>query len=164
MKYPLDRVCVKSGIFCPSCQRKLDTGVVDWSEVDVIRALMELEEKSVELRRGEYVKAFIMDNTVILILKNGWDRGELNKIARELSNKLGKKVKVALLTGDQRILVEQLLSPARVLGVNVVWLPDGSEQISIRVSSRDRRRVGNVSAWEKIFTSILGKPTRIVFD
>ncbi len=164
MKYPLDRVCVKSGIFCPSCQRKLDTGEVDYSEIEVIKALMELEEKHVELREGEYIKSYIIDNTVILILKNNWDRGQLNKIARELGNKLGRRVKVALLTGDQRVLAEQLLAPARVLGVNVIWLPDGSEQISIRIASRDKRRLGNISDWEKIFTKILGKPTRIIFD
>lgn len=163
MKYPLDRVCVKSGIFCPSCQRKLDSGEVDYSEIEVIKTLIELEEKNVELRKGVYVKSYMVNNTTVLILKNGWDRMQLNKIARELGNKLGRRVKIALLTGDQRALVEQLLAPARVLGINVIWLPDGSEQISIRVPSRDKKKIGKINDWEKIFTKLLGKPTRIVF-
>ncbi len=164
MKYPLDKVCVKSGIFCPSCQRKLDTGVVEYSEVDVIKALIELEDRLVELRRGEYVKSYTLDNTVVLIVRNGWEKRELDVIAKKVSEKLGKRVRIAIDTGDKRRLIEQIVAPAHVLGVNAVWLPDGSEQVVIRMQRRDRKRFSNLPEWESLFSKILGKTTRIVFE
>ncbi|OYT37832.1 MAG: transcription elongation factor, partial [Desulfurococcales archaeon ex4484_58] len=111
MKYPLDKICVRSGVFCPSCQRKLDSGLVDHSEVDVMKALMELEDRLKELRKGEYVKSYTIDDVVVIILRNGWERRELETIARETAYKLRKKVKIALDTGDRKRLVEQVVSP-----------------------------------------------------
>jgi len=162
VKYPLDRVCVKSGIFCPSCQRKIDNGEVKPYEVEVIRLLMELEDKVIELRKGEYIKSYMVGNTLILVLKGEWERAELDKLSREIGAKLDKRVKIAILTSDQRSLVEQILSPIRVLSLNIVWLPDGSEQISVRIPSRDVKRLGNVKQWEEILSEVLGKPTRII--
>jgi len=162
LKYPLDRVCVKSGLFCPSCQRKLDTGEVKPYEVDVIKTLMELEDRIVELRKGEYVKSYIVGDTVIIVLKGEWGRSEIEKLNRELSSKFGKRVRIVTLTGDQRSLIEQVLPNVSVLNVNIAWLPDGSEQILVRIPSRDLRRLGSVKQWEEVLTDLLHKPTRIM--
>lgn len=164
MKYPLDRICVKSGIFCTSCQRKLDLGEVDKEEVEIIKTLMELEESYVEFRKGEYVKSYVVNNTVIILLRNGWEAGEIGKLVKTLSSKLNKRVKIIQSTSDYRSIVEQILSPIHIIGINRVWLPDGSEQFSITVSRRDRRRLENISEWEKLLTKLLGKPTRIRFN
>jgi len=161
LKYPLDRVCVKSGLFCPSCQRKLDTGEVKLHEVDIIKTLMELEDRIVELRKGEYVKSYIVGDTVIIVLKGDWERSEIEKLNRDLSSKFGKRVRIVTLTSDQRMLVEQVLPNVSVLNINIAWLPDGSEQILVRIPSRDLRRLGNVKQWEEILTDLFNKPTRI---
>ncbi len=163
MKYPLDKICVKSGIFCPSCQRKLDSGIVDYSEVDVMKALMELEDRLKELRRGEYVKSYSLDNTVVVILKGSWEKQELGRIARELANRLGKRVKLVIDTGDKRKLVDQIISPARIIGISTIWLPDGSEQMVIRISRRDQRILRNKDEWENLLSKLVGRAARIVF-
>jgi len=162
LKYPLDRVCVKSGLFCPSCQRKLDTGEVKPHEVDIIKTLMELEDRIVELRKGEYVKSYIVGDTVIIVLKGDWERSEVERLNRELSSKFGKRIRVVTLTSDQRMLVEQVLPNVSVLNINIAWLPDGSEQILVRIPSRDLRRLGNVKQWEEVLTDLFHKPTRIM--
>jgi len=162
LKYPLDRICVKSELFCPSCQRKLDTGEVKPHEVDIIKTLMELEDRIVELRKGEYVKSYIVGDTVIIVLKGDWERSEIEKLSRDLSSKFGKRVRIVTLTSDQRLLVEQVLPSVSVLNINIAWLPDGSEQILVRIPSRDLRRLGNVKQWEEILTDLFQKPTRIM--
>jgi len=164
VKYPLDRICVKSGIFCSICQRKLDSGEVGREEIDIIRTLIDLEEVHQEFRKGEYVKSYTVDNNVIIFLRNGWDYGDINKLTRSISSRLGKRVKIVQLTNDYRSLIEQVLSPVRVIGVNIVWLPDGTEQFSITIHKRDRRKLENVSEWEKLLMKILGKTTRIRFE
>lgn len=164
MKYPLDKICVKSGIFCSSCQRKLDSGDVGREEVDVIKTIIELEDNYPEFRRGEYIKSYIVNATVIILLRNSWEVNEINKLTRALSSKLNKKVKIIQSTSDYRLVIEQILSPIHIIGINRVWLPDGTEQFSITISRRDRKRLENTSEWEKLFTKLLGKPTRIRFE
>lgn len=165
MKYPLDRICVKSGVLCPSCQRKVETGVVSEDEIPVMKVLMDLEEKLKYLRKGEYVRSIRMSNQVIIILRGEFEKAELDELEREASRELDARVKVIVETGDQKKLIEQLLSPASLMGINQVWLPGGVEVLNVRVSKRDRRVLGrNKEEYEKLLSKLLGVETRIVFE
>ena len=165
MKYPLDKICVKSGILCPTCQRKVDTGIVDKNEIPIMKALMELEDKLKELRRGEYIKSYDLNGLVIVLIRDHWEKEEIEKISKELSNALRRRTKVVIYTSDKKYLVEQILYPATLLGMNTLWLPDGTEQIIVRVSRRDQRFIGGRKRLlEKLLTDLLGKNVRIRFE
>jgi len=129
-----------------------------------MKVLMELEDSVKELRKGEYVKSYTIGDTIVILLRDSWERYELDKVSREVSRKIGKRVKIALDTGDHRRLVEQIASPAHVLGVNTIWLPDGSEQTLIRISRKDQRLLGDRAEWEKLFSKLLDRSVRIVFE
>jgi transcription antitermination factor NusA-like protein len=165
LKYPLDRICVKSGVLCASCQRKVESGTVSEDEIPVMRILMDLEEELKFLKKGEYVRSFRISNQVIVMLRNGFEPGEISELERALSQKLGDRVKVVIETGDVKRLIEQLIAPASLIGVNQVWLPSGSEMLNVRVSRRDRRIIGrNKEEYEKLLSSLLGVETRIIFE
>ncbi len=163
MKYPLDRICVKSGILCPRCQRLVDSGVVSRYEIPIMKELIDLEEKAFkELRRGSYKKAYQSGDLIIIVVEGINDPKALDRAGRELSHRLNAKVKIVEHTGDTRRFVEQVIYPATLLGVNSLWLPDGSEQVIIRVYRRDQRIIGGRRKnYEEILTQILGKPVRI---
>jgi len=163
LKYPLDRICVKSNTFCASCKRKIESGIVEDVDVDVIRALIELEDKMSELREGEYVKSYRVDNNVIVLLRNNWDRTQLAKIAKALGSKLGVNVKVIPYTRDHRVLIENILSPVRVLSVNISWTPDGAEQLNVMIHIRDKGKISDVKNWESILSKIMQRNVRLVF-
>ncbi len=165
MKYPLDKICVKSGILCPTCQRKVDTGIVDKNEIPIMKVLMELEDRLKELRRGEYIKSYDLNGLVIVLIRDHWEKEELEKISKELSNILRRRTKVVVYTNDKKHVVEQILYPATLLGMNTLWLPDGSEQIIVRVSRRDQRFIGGrKSLLEKLLADLLKKNVRIRFE
>ena len=165
MKYPLDRICVKSGVLCPNCQRKVDSGEVSREEIPIMKALMELEEEIKELRKGNYVKSFDFGDEVIVILRGEWEESEIDKISKELSAKLGKNVKILLEGEGVKKLMEQLLYPASILGINTLWLPDGSEQMVIRLSKRDRKYLrGKEEKYKKFISAIVGKNIEISFE
>ncbi|NAZ26528.1 MAG: transcription elongation factor [Thermogladius sp.] len=165
MKYPLDRICVKSGVLCPNCQRKVDSGEVSREEIPVMKALMELEEEMKELRKGNYVKSFDFGDEVIVILRGEWEKSEIDIISKELSAKLSKNVKILLEGEGVKKLMEQLLYPASILGINTLWLPDGSEQMVIRLSKRDRRYLrGKVEKYKRFISAIVGKNIEISFE
>lgn len=165
MKYPLDRICIKSGILCPSCQRKVEANVVSQDEIDVMRALMELEDKLKFLKNGEYVKSLKALNQAIVIVRGEFEPREIEQVEKELSDMLGTKAKVVIETGDPKKLIEQIIAPASLLGINKVWLPGGSEIINVRISRRDRKYLGKrIEEYEELLTKMLGSKTQIVFE
>lgn len=165
MKYPLDKICVKSGILCPSCQRKVDSGLVGRYEIPIMKAMMELEERIKELRKGEYVKAYEVSNMVIILVRDSFEPIEIEKIVKELSMKLRRKVKIVNYKSDRRVLVEQIIAPATLLGLNTLWLPDGSEQVIVRIPRNDQRFIGGRrKALEELLAQLLGKQVRIRYE
>ena len=84
------------------------------------------------------------------------------KIARILQEKLNMKVRVLEKTNNIKSSAVQLLSPARVLGVNTVWMPDGSVQYVIRVSRTERKLLpAEAQVLESALTKIHSTPVRI---
>jgi transcription antitermination factor NusA-like protein len=142
MKIPLDYVCVRSGLFCDRCQSLVDEGKVDDFDIEVIKILLDLEESQFkELKDSTYDKAIKLNHLVILLVNSGptMTQQKWIKVAKILQDKLRVKVRVLEKTNSIKNSAMQLLSPARVLGVNTVWLPDGSVQYVIRVSKTERR-------------------------
>ncbi|EZQ03788.1 transcription elongation factor NusA [Candidatus Acidianus copahuensis] len=143
MKIPLDYLCVKSGLLCNRCQSLVDRGEVENFEIKVMEALLDLEESQFkELKESTYYKAIKVNNNLLILLVGsgpGMTIQKWVKVAKALQDKLGMKVRIMEKTNNIKSSAVQLLSPARVLGVNTVWLPDGSVQYVIRVSRNETR-------------------------
>ena len=165
VKIPLDYICVKSGILCPRCQFLVDSGRVKEYEVDVMKALIELEESGVRyLKDAEYHKSYREDNILVIVLsfKQKIPPHELGKLSRMLSSKLNIRVKVVPKSNDVRQLATLILHPARILGINTVWLPDGSTHYVIRVPRSDYRIISHTrEIYEKILSEIIGQEVEI---
>ena len=165
LKYPLDKICVKSGVFCQSCQRKIESEAMTEEDIEVMRALINLEEKLKFLKKGEYMRSMNLGDELVVLIRNGFEVAELTTLERELSNIVGKKVKVVEYTNDLKRLIEQIIAPASLLGVNKIWLPTGEEVISVRISRRDRRYLAKVKEqYEALIEKISGTKAKIVFE
>ncbi|ARM75999.1 transcription elongation factor NusA [Acidianus manzaensis] len=165
MKIPLDYLCVKSGLLCNRCQSLVDSGEVDPFEVKVMEALLELEDTQFkELKDSTYYKSIKVNNLLILLVGSGPSMTiqKWIKVAKALQDKLGMKVRIIEKSSNIKSSAVQLLSPARVLGVNTVWLPDGSVQYVIRVSRNERRLLpADAVSLESILSKIHDTRVRI---
>jgi len=165
LKYPLDRICIKSGVYCSHCQQKIESGLVDKLELDVLKALVDLEDKLKFLKKGEYVKSIYLNSEVYVFVKSEFDSSELNTLEHELSKTLGRRVRVIEYIPDLRKLVEQILHPATIISLNRVWLPNGTEVLNIRVSRKDRKHLAPFKEQiEVLIEKISNIRTRITFD
>ncbi|MET1101850.1 MAG: transcription elongation factor [Pyrodictiaceae archaeon] len=174
VQIPLDYVCVKSGVLCPRCQGLVDSGVVDEREIPIMKALIELEENENMqlLKKATYHKAYFVDNEMIVVIMDlgiGTSVPVFTRYARQveqkLQEKLGIRVKLIPKANDVRSLASFLLYPSRILGVNILWLPDGSIEYVIRVSRRDQKYIMvRKQVYEKILSEMLGKRTMIRFE
>ena len=99
MKIPLDYVCVKTGVLCPRCQRLVNTGVVKEYEVNVMKVLLDLEEKYDFrfLKDATYVTSMKTNGMLVLIIEANNPSIHpriLGRLGRELGERLGMRVKV----------------------------------------------------------------------
>lgn len=165
VKIPLDHVCVKSGVLCPRCQLLVDSGRVQSFEVDVMRTLIELEESGLRnLKDAIYHKSYKEGGLLVIVMefKTKISTHELVRLAKNLSNKLGLKVKIVNKSSDVRQIAASLLYPARILGINTVWLPDGSTHYVIRIPRSDSKILqNNREIYEKILSQIIGQEVEI---
>ncbi|MEM4934195.1 MAG: transcription elongation factor, partial [Desulfurococcaceae archaeon] len=90
---------------------------------------------------------------------------EIATLEKELSSSIGKRVKVVEYTSDLKKLIEQIIAPASLLGVNKIWLPTGEEMINIRISRRDRKYLArSKEQYELLIERISGTKAKIIFE
>ena len=144
MKIPICHFCLRSGILCAMCQEKLRKGLITELDLKIMRFLVDMAEKVSELDKITYNRSIEANNLVIIVL----GRGDLAKIARikgkiakKLSKLLNKNVKIVEETSDVKQMVSNLIAPARLLGVNYVYVPGDVDYLKIRVSRSDKRKI-----------------------
>jgi transcription antitermination factor NusA-like protein len=150
----------------------VESGAVGEHEIQVLRALIELEESGTSiLRKATYYKSYIVDGDTLIVVIDlgvGTSVPVFTKYARDIEQKLREKlgvhrVKLIPKANDVRSLASHLLYPTRVLGVNILWLPDGSVEYVVRVAARDYRRLGTArEVYERILREVIGKNVRIM--
>ncbi|MCS7112535.1 MAG: hypothetical protein RMJ00_06845 [Nitrososphaerota archaeon] len=158
---------LRSGILCPRCEAKLRSGEITELDVEVARLLVNLESRFPHLQKASFIKAVDAEEYVFVVVGRG-DLAKLNPIIgdlrRILSDKLGKPTIMLENQSDPRPLLEDLLSPLRIVGMNTVWIPDGTREIHIIVSGSKR----NLPVSEKILHSIVeklyGTSLRLTFE
>lgn len=166
MKIPLDTICVRSGVLCPRCKRLIDSGTHAQSEVDIMKALLELEEDPSNkfLREASYFKSYYVDSMVIVVIdvSDTIPQSMLIRLGRTLSEKLGLRVRVIRRSQDIKTFLAQIFAPARIQGVDSVWTPDGDVQHIIRISRYDARVLPfKVNQLENLLTAIFNEVYRI---
>ncbi len=138
---PLDRICVKSGILCPRCQSRVDSGEFTDLDVKVMAALLKVESRyrDYEVR---FIKSYQIDDILYVLVdaKPGIPARLGPDIRRNLEDSTGiERVIVVQYRRDKRRLIEDLIQPYRVIGLEEAYLPDGSEVVVVKVPEDARR-------------------------
>ncbi len=166
MRIPLDRVCVKSGLLCSSCQAKIDSGQYERWEVDVMRVLLDLEDRFRELRAASYRKSVKVGNVIYVVLDG------VSSLSRDLGRELQVRLsglgvrEVQVITGasDPRSLLNSLLG-GPVTSLNTYYVPDGSVYYVARVPSDVRERLsGSEEGIRRSFKAVVGADLYIEYE
>lgn len=143
MKIPICHFCAKSKILCPMCQDKLNKGEISQADIEISELLIEFEERYPHIRDVTLVKAVKPKPNVILALYISKDelRQVFNKISKEIQDKKGILLKFVKKTSSIRKIIDDIISPVKVVSINTIWLPDGSWESNIYISSRDKKKL-----------------------
>ncbi|GBC71222.1 hypothetical protein HRbin02_01001 [Candidatus Calditenuaceae archaeon HR02] len=128
---------MRSGSLCPSCQRKLERGEVTRLDVEVLTALIDLNLPI--LAKGEYAGSIRQKNKIFVFLRDvDASVQDFMELSLQLSRRLKAIVRVLRDHRSFNNFLAELLAPAKILAINVVWLPDGSEETIVTVDDTSK--------------------------
>ncbi|ALV62062.1 NusA protein like, archaeal [Thermococcus sp. 2319x1] len=168
MKAPICEVCLKTeDILCPADEKKLQEGLISELDVKISRMLFKLlGDADVEFKKaveaGDLVVIMVGEGNVPLVIGKG------GKNIKLLMRELGKRVRVIegreiKGTDDLKKLATDLLYPAGVFGVNVVYAPHG-QYYKVLVIRKDKQKLPErQEILEDILSKIAGTDVKISF-
>jgi len=135
--------------------------------VDASRVLYEFSRKNRGLNAISFKRAVGAGDLAVLLVGRGEVKsvvGRGGKMIRELSERLQKKVRATEEGADLRKLAQDILTPARVGGVNVLY-SGGEEMYRVRVSRNDLKRLpSSVETIQNLLTTLTNKSIKLVFE
>ncbi|KUH32827.1 transcription elongation factor NusA [Thermococcus celericrescens] len=169
MKAPICEVCLKTDdILCPADEKKLQDGVISELDVKVARLLYRLiGDADMEFKRaveaGDIIVIVVGEGDVPITIGKG------GKNIKALMRELGKRIRVIEAvevtgTDDVKKLATDLLYPAGVFGVNIVYKPGGGTYYKVLVMGRDRKKLPEkADVLESILSQITSREVKIFF-
>jgi transcription antitermination factor NusA-like protein len=168
VKSQLCNFCLKSGILCANCQKKVKRGEISETYLRIARLLLSLESKHSHLQDLDLRKAVEAQGVLVLIVGPG-DTSRLlgygGKIIRALREETGLRIRVLEDGVDDRKFLEDLFAPFTILTINTIWLPDGTTETRVILKQRGRRAPPiNINAMKAIAKKVRNMVLRIEFS
>jgi len=168
VKTDLCNFCLRSGILCPKCQAKLDSGEITKTDLKIAQILQSMEERFPTLQNVYFHKAIETDGILAIIVGKGDVPRMLSyggKIVKLLSERVGRTIRVLEHGVSDRKFLEDLFAPYEILTINTIWLPDGTTETRVILRRKGRRQPRiNIDALKKIAKQLRGMTLRVEFS
>jgi len=165
MKTPVCDTDLKSGELCPQCEKKVAEGEITKLDFEVAQILYKINDRY-NISNASFYKAIDLGRVVLILTRGeaGLLIGKQGKIVSELSSSLGKKVRIAEATGDVKKTIADIITPARLLGINHAF-HEGKEVTKVRIARADMPHLPlDVASLEKVLRSLLEDDVKLVFE
>jgi hypothetical protein len=142
MRLPVCNFDLESDMLCTSCQAKLDRGEITAFDIEFSKWLLEKEKDHPNLEGFTLQRATRTENRLILIVKKKSKDLLLAEeaIMDELREKYGE---VMIVEGPVKLrgVIQEFIAPASEVGVNSLYLPDGTKESIVMLRGEDRERI-----------------------
>lgn len=167
MKGPFCNFCLQTGILCGKCQSLIDSGELTNVDITVAIELNKLEQRYNELKDVTFFRAVEVGSLIVVLVGESdlpTILGHRGRIIKELEKNLRKKIRVLETSSSTGKMVEDLLAPAEIAGINTIWLPDGTQVKKVRVRAQRGKLPASVDTLEDVVQKLTDEPIRIVFE
>lgn len=144
METPLCSICLESDdILCNGCQQKKEDGEITETAVEVSRFLEEVSGRINTLKDVEIKSVREATDAIVIITAKGDGPkvvGKNGEVVKKLADEFDSSIRVVEDSGIDEEVIDNLLEPVEVEGINTVYKPDGTEK-KVVVPEEDRSRV-----------------------
>ncbi|MFA6907565.1 MAG: transcription elongation factor NusA [Candidatus Micrarchaeia archaeon] len=165
MKTPVCDSDLKAGELCPSCEKKIAEGKITKLDFEVALILYKINDRY-NITNASFYKAIDLGRVVLILTHGevGLLIGKQGKIVSEISSSLGKKVRIAEASGDVKKTISDVITPARLLGINHAF-HEGKEITKVRIAREDVAHLPlGVEALEKVLRSLVEDDVKLSFE
>ena len=142
MRLPVCNFDLESDMLCTSCQAKFDRGEITAFDIEFSKWLLEKEKDHPNLQGFTLQRATRTEKRLILIVKKKSKNLLLAEeaIMDELREKYGE---VMIVEGPVKLraVIQEFIAPASEVGVNSLYLPDGTKESIVMLRGEDRERI-----------------------
>jgi transcription antitermination factor NusA-like protein len=159
MQLPVCNFDLESDMLCTSCQAKLDRGDITAFDIEFSKYLLEKEKEHPNLGSLSLQRSTRIEGRLILVVKKK-SRDILlaeETVINELSERFGD---VMVVEGPVKLrrVVRDFIAPANEVGVNSLYLPDGSKESIVMLRGEDRERIKyETDELRSIVSAIMGE-------
>ena len=157
MKTPICTFDAKTGILCAKCETKLRLGHLTHADIEGAMKITKIAEHNQDVNKFTMISAAKVDDDFILILR-GSDIIVLRTntpLSKKFEDEFQSKVWFVEAEATDRRFIENLFFPAKVLTVNLIWLPDGNKLTKAVVTDGNHSELeSNVEKIKKIAKEI----------
>lgn len=155
---------LKSGVLCPKCEAKLRENIVSELDIKIMAALLDEEKNFIFLQKSEYVKSIELYGVIYIFIKfeEGVSQTQLSLLETRLEAKTKRKVRLFMDSDNFNEFVGSLISPARLVSMTKIWLPDGTEELGLLIDSKSKMTI-TPEILAEIVRMLKGKNVRVRF-
>jgi transcription antitermination factor NusA-like protein len=157
LKTPICTFDAKTGILCAKCETKLRLGHLTHADIEGAMKITKIAEHNQDVNKFTMISAAKVDDDFILILR-GSDIIVLRtntSLSKKFEDEFQSKVWFVEAEATDRRFIENLFFPAKVLTVNLIWLPDGNKLTKAIVTDGNHSEMeSNVEKIKKIAKEI----------
>ncbi|MHA2352010.1 MAG: hypothetical protein ACXAC0_00085 [Candidatus Thorarchaeota archaeon] len=159
MRLPVCNFDLESDMLCTSCQAKLDRGEITAFDIEFSKWLLEKEKEHPNLESLTLQRATRTEGRLILVVKK---KGKDLLLAEEvLINELSERFgDVMVVEGPVKLrrVIRDFIAPANEVGINSLYLPDGSKENIVMLRGEDRERIKyDIDELRTIVSAIMGE-------
>ena len=157
MKTPICSFDAKTGTLCSKCEDRLRLGHLTQADVECAVKLVKIAERDQEINKFTMINAYHVNGDIVLVLQRS-DLSTLRsnvEVSRKIQQQFQSKVWFVEAEATDRRFLENLFFPARILTINLIWLPDGNKLTKVIVAAKDAQVSGiDVEQIQKITKTV----------
>lgn len=163
-KIPLCRTCL-SGSLCISCQERFDQGYITQFDIDLAKDFLELEKKDFPgLKKASFYNAVDTGKIVFLVIGQGQKTIFNDKLLKYIKELYEIPDIVLIEKASAKSMIEQIMYPAKLLGVNEIYIPTGEIEYRVMISKEDKEKIEiPIDLLEKASSIIIRGITKVEF-
>lgn len=167
LRAPICNICLKSGILCQGCESRVKEGKISELDVKISRTLFELAQKHRGLEKINFKHAIDAGNLIAIVVRRGEIRfavGRGGKVVRALERRFRAKIRIVEEGTETRKFAQDILTPAKLLGVNVLYA-GGKKEYRVRVPHSHLKRLpASINGIQIVLAKLTNKNIKLAFE